>query len=93
MHGQTVCRMHGGKAPQALAKADERMKALIHPAISSLAQQIQDGDFQATRYVLDWAGFKMAERVESTGSVKIEVELVDRPLSVLNGRIVDVDPA
>jgi len=58
MHGQTVCQLHGGKAPQALRKAEERMRDLVHPAISALERLINDNDFSATRYVLDYAGFR-----------------------------------
>lgn len=76
MHGQTVCKMHGGKSPQALANAEERMRSLVHPAITSLARQVNNGDFQATRYVLDWAGFKPTEKIQQEGTVKVEIELV-----------------
>lgn len=34
------------------------MRDLVHPAISALARQIDKDEFPATRYVLDWAGFR-----------------------------------
>lgn len=80
MLGQSVCRMHGGQAPQALAKAQDRMQALVHPAISAIAQLIADNDLAAARYVLDYAGFKATEKVQSDGRTVIEIEYVDRPL-------------
>lgn len=88
-HG-TVCVIHGGKAPWALAKAEERMRSLIHPAISSLKNQIDKGEFPATKYVLDWAGFKAIEKVQADGEVVHEVTITfDRPptFPLLNGHV------
>ena len=73
MHGQAVCHIHGGKSPQALKKADERMRDLVYPAISSLSRLVDKADSDTTklsaiRYVLDWAGFKAVERQEVTGA-------------------------
>lgn len=91
--GQRVCHYHGGKSPQALRKAEDRMKELVHPAISSLQKQIEAGEFPATRYVLDWAGFKAAEKVEGSGEVTIRIVHEDQPITLdagpyaqLNGR-------
>lgn len=78
--GQSVCRMHGGKSPQALHKAEERMRALIHPAISSLARQIESDEFSAVRYVLDWAGYKAAEKIEGDQEVTIRILHEDQPI-------------
>lgn len=80
--GQRVCRMHGGKSPQALAKAEERMRALIHPAISSLARQIDADEFSAVRYVLDWAGYKAAERIEGDQQITIQVLREEQPITL-----------
>lgn len=85
MHGQTVCRMHGGMAPQSRDKADELMRALVHPAIASMKRQIENDEFPAARFVLEWAGFKTPDRVESTGHQIIEVEFIARPRLELNG--------
>jgi len=91
MHGQNVCRLHGGKSPQALAKAEDRMRALVHPAVSSLARQIDQDEFQAVRYVLDWAGFKVAEQVKQDGRIVLEIEYVGQPVIDVqsNGRLHD----
>jgi len=83
MRGQTVCKMHGGKSPQALASAEERMKALVHPALSRLQQLINHADadgvsLNAIKYVLDYAGFKATEKVTTDGRQVIEVEYVGR---------------
>jgi hypothetical protein len=74
--------MHGGKSPQALANAEERMRALIHPAVSALAQLIADNDLAASKYVLDWAGFKAPDKLQQDGHVTLEIELVKRPLEL-----------
>jgi hypothetical protein len=79
MHGQAVCYLHGGRAPQALKKAEERMRDIVHPAISRLAALVEHAEsdavsLNAVRYVLDWAGFKAAERQELTGADGAPVE-------------------
>ena len=73
MHGQTVCKMHGGMAPRALANAEQRMRALIHPSLSSLARQIETDQFAAVKYVLDWAGFRSETVAQSDTSVTVTV--------------------
>lgn len=78
MHGQNVCHMHGGKAPQALAKAEERLRALVHPSVTRLAELIRHADtdavsLNAVRYVLDWAGFKPAVQAQVDQHVTIRV--------------------
>lgn len=88
MRGQKVCRMHGGKSPQALAKAEDRMRSLVHPAITAIAQLIADNDLAAARYVLDYAGFKATEKVQQEGTVTVEIELVAHtPKPRVNGAL------
>jgi len=73
MHGQMVCRMHGGSSPQALQKAEDRMRELVHPALNSLARQIDDDQFAAVKYVLDWAGFHSEIVSQTDASVTVTV--------------------
>lgn len=40
IHGGTVCKKHGGAAPQVIKKAVERLKELEHPAIDRIAKTI-----------------------------------------------------
>lgn len=47
--GGTVCRMHGGAAPQVKAKADERLRALQDPALNRLEDLLNS----ATRVVVE----------------------------------------
>ena len=68
------------------------MRSLIHPAIASLQRQIDKDEFPATRYVLDWAGFKAADKLEGSGEVTIRIVHEDQPITLdvpyaqLNGR-------
>lgn len=82
MHGQTVCRMHGGSSPQAKRSAEERMRALIHPAVSALARQIENNEFQATKFVLEWAGFRQALEVKTDAEITIRVVREEQPIIV-----------
>ena len=82
MHGQRVCHMHGGKAPQNLAKAEDRMRELVHPAINSLARQIEKGEFPATKFVLEWAGFRTPVQVQSDSEVTIRLIREEQPIVV-----------
>lgn len=41
--GATVCRFHGGAAPQVKAKAAARLAALLDPSLPLVAQRIQQG--------------------------------------------------
>lgn len=76
MHGQTVCHMHGGKSPQALRKADERMRELVHPAIAALERLIAANEFQAARYVLDWAGFRPSDNADDSDTGPVHVTVI-----------------
>ena len=78
--GGTVCVKHGGGAPQVQAKAEERLRALIHPAISRLAQLIDQTEFPsvsiaAVKDALDRNGAlgkaKETQDVNLSGSVDI----------------------
>ena len=84
MQAQRVCRFHGGKAPLALANAEERLKALIHPAISGLQELINKADsdsvrLSAIRDLLDRTGYKPTEKIQSDGTRVIRVEYADTP--------------
>ena len=82
--GATVCRVHGGAAPQVKAKAAERLAALADPAITRLAKLIQHENgmvgLGAVRDALDRAGFKAPDKHEVSGpdGGPLTVELVVR---------------
>ena len=82
MLGSTVCRYHGGAAPQVQAKAIERLLALQHPALSRLAQLVEQTDYPSTAYqavrdVLDRTLGKPKESVDHTGDVTWTVRWQD----------------
>jgi hypothetical protein len=72
--GGTVCRYHGGAAPQVKAAALDRLRALQHPAIDRLTQLIDQDEFPtvayaASRDVLDRTLGKPGERLDLTLTV------------------------
>lgn len=81
--GGTVCRFHGGSAPQVQAKAMERLLALQHPAIDTLAYLMeQKSSFPSTAYaaardVLDRTEGKAIETVKQEHSGGITIRWAD----------------
>ena len=77
IRGGTVCRMHGGGAPQVRAKAMYRLMALQHPAIDRLTQLIRQEEFPtvayaATRDVLDRTMGKPGESLKVTMTLSLD---------------------
>lgn len=80
--GGTVCRMHGGAAPQVQLAAAERLKALELPAIVRLEELMQQREFPsvaiaAVKDALDRIRGKAIEQqiLEHKGGIKITHEL------------------
>lgn len=80
--GGTVCRLHGGAAPQVKLKAAQRLEAYQDKAIDRLFQLIEQTAFPSTaltavRDVLDRTLGKPIEKVqnEHSGSLTIIHEL------------------
>lgn len=72
--------MHGGAAPQVKAAADERLRALVDPAITRLAELVAQTEFPsvaiaAVKDVLDRTQGKASESVavNHTGTVTLEM--------------------
>ena len=67
--GGTVCRVHGGSAPQVKAKAMQRLLAAVDPIMAELVELALKGEtpavkLAAIRDALDRAGVGEAKRVE-----------------------------
>jgi len=72
--GGTVCRMHGGSAPQVREAAKLRLLAMVDPALAALHEIVADKDpvarqqrLGAARDILDRAGLKAKDEVEISG--------------------------
>jgi hypothetical protein len=77
--GGTVCKIHGGGAPQVQQAAMARLLALQHPAIDKLTQLIAQSEFPTVAYaavrdVLDRTMGKPMESVALQHSGAIIVE-------------------
>jgi hypothetical protein len=96
--GTTVCDSHGGKAPQTMAKAKERLFAAVDPVMSKLVEIALDDSrgneqVRAATFLLERAGF--TTKLEITAEVKpweglVSGLLVDQP-DEIEGEVVD-DP-
>ena len=80
MHGQQVCRLHGGGTRASKAKAKLRLAGLVDPAIATLAREMVNGDTSAARQsaansILDRAGWGRVTRVEAVDARQV---LLDR---------------
>lgn len=67
--GGSVCRMHGGSAPQVRASAEARLRALVDPAIGVVEATLKDAKrpdlrLKAAHDVLDRNGHKQAQKIE-----------------------------
>jgi len=70
-----VCASHGGRAPQVKAAAQQRLQALIMPAIAALAALIEHADSDSVRLsaakdLLDRTGFKPSIAVDFRGQAE-----------------------
>jgi len=69
--GGTVCRYHGGAAPQVVQAAMDRLRALQHPAIDRLSSLIKQTEFPSVAYaasrdILDRTMGKPGEHLDVT---------------------------
>ncbi len=76
--GGTVCRFHGGGAPQVQFKAEERLRALQPPAVRKLGHWIDQDEFPtvslgACKDVLDRTMGRAGEVVQINQTVTITV--------------------
>jgi hypothetical protein len=70
IRGGTVCRVHGGSAPQVQKAARQRILDLVDPALSTLEQLLdsrrEDVRLGAVKDILDRAGYAAKQQVEIT---------------------------
>jgi hypothetical protein len=67
--GGTVCSFHGGKSPQVVASARERIALMVDPALVALRRLIDTADSDSVRLsaikdILDRAGYKPVDRAD-----------------------------
>lgn len=72
IEGGSVCRTHGGAAPQVREKAQQRILAMVNPALAELRKLIGGADSESVKLsaikdVLDRAGVGAKQAVEITG--------------------------
>lgn len=78
IRGGYVCRNHGGGAPQVIAKAAERLSALVPKAIAKL-DALMDRDefpsvqFAASKAVIEFSEGKATERVEQQVDATLDI--------------------
>jgi hypothetical protein len=87
MVGQKVCRYHGGSAQRALFNAEKRLNALVGKAIMRIGDLIDNAEndtvrLNASRDILDRAGYRATTKVEAESVIKIEVVRDDGPLVI-----------
>lgn len=82
--GGTVCRLHGGSAPQVQRSARERFNDLIDPMINithKLAERAQKGELTAqeqialVKFIADRTGFVPGQKIEHNGKTTWDVIL------------------
>lgn len=84
--GATVCRYHGGAAPQVKRKATLRLLELVDPAIATLARTMTDANaphaarLRAAENVLDRAG--VPRKVDVTDTDAAKALLIERLLAL-----------
>lgn len=77
--GGTVCATHGGSAPQVKKAADERLAAMVDPAITRLNELMMQREFPtvaiaAVKDVLDRVKGKATENLNAHVSGKVSLE-------------------
>ena len=84
MKGPTVCMMHGGKAPQALAKAQAavelaelRLRNLAPRAVAELASLVTSADseqvrLQAANSLVDRSVGRATERIQLAAAITVK---------------------
>jgi hypothetical protein len=80
-----VCNIHGGKTPAIMAKAEDRLRSLVHPAITGLAELIAKADsdsvrLSAIRDLLDRTGYKPSVQLNAESDITIRIVRDEQPI-------------
>lgn len=83
IRGGAVCRFHGGAAPQVKQKAEERLRALVDPALTRLNELMIQTEYPsvaiaATKDVLDRNLGKATETLAVNHSGRIDIAALIR---------------
>ena len=74
--GGSVCPTHGGRAPQVIRSAKERLAVLVDPALDGLARALKGKDIhavvRAAKEILDRAGYPAAKYVQLDRGLSLE---------------------
>lgn len=78
--GGSVCRVHGGSAPQVRAAAKQRLLEMVNPALAALSQVLKQkkdhkARVSASNSVLDRAGFKPTDKFEFAGFIETQSDI------------------
>ena len=90
--GGTVCRVHGGSAPQVKRAAEERIADMVDPALTQLLRIVRSGDSDAVQLaaikdVLDRAGYKPKEKVDlNVGYGRLSDDELEARIAEFEGR-------
>ena len=76
MHGQRVCRLHGGGTQASKAKAKLRLASLVDPAIATLAREMVNATTsrdrqRAANSILDRSGWGRVTKVEAVDARQV----------------------
>ena len=95
IRGGTVCRFHGGSAPQVQAKAERRLRAMVDPMIDRLEQLAHQTDnpkvaAECVRDALDRAGIGALVQAKVRSSHRSEASTAGVTVNI--GFLVQPDP-
>jgi hypothetical protein len=100
--GGSVCRFHGGAAPQVRRKAEERIREAADPAAAKLVELMSSPEvpynvqLQAARDLLDRAGISSAQPIQleiKPWAQNLDGLLADTVVDVIEGEVLEIAPA
>ena len=81
INGASVCRTHGGAAPQVKRKAQERLAILVDPAIEEMGKLLNSENpavvLATVKDILDRNGLKPIKQIEQTNYDVNDVQFLE----------------